>query len=467
MKRIKRILLVRSAIRSSVSAGFLPLGLLYLSSVLRERHPDIEIKIVDLFLGLPEPAEVLAEAVAFAPDLVGVSSFNVDAATAHRLAAGIKRAMPEVPVVFGGPYASCSWRVILRDPNVDVAAIGEGEETFADLVCTLDRNGDLAEVRGIAVRGPDGEPIQNPERPFIEDLDAIPFPAWDLVNVSDYDFTQTNQYLWVERRNAPIFTSRGCPFRCDYCHHVHGKRFRARSTDNVLRELRARHDRHGVRDVLVQDDIFNLDLERAKAICDAIVDSGMKFNFSFPNGLRGEIVDDQLIGKLQAINTIFVAFAIETASEQRNKALGRRGDIKRVAETIRKTSAAGIFTHCYFMIGFEDETRQEMEATIDLACSLPLNSMSLSIVNRYDLADSEVSAGPGSEHPWDRITGSDYQTPGLQRSQVPDDELLAIRRRGYRRFYADPQRLMRIIRQTPNRAQLLYKGWLAVRYALR
>jgi radical SAM superfamily enzyme YgiQ (UPF0313 family) len=466
MARIERVLLVRSAAQSAVSAHFMPLGLLYLASALRQHRPGIELKLFDCFLGHPEPEDALKAAVGFRPDLIGISSFNVDAAVTHELAAAFKRALPDTPLVVGGPYASTSFRAVLSDENVDAAAIGEGEETIVDLVLTLDRGGELSEVRGLALRAPDGTPTLTLERPYIEDLDSIPFPAWDLVDMSDYDFDYENQYLWVGRRNASIFTSRGCPFRCNYCHHVQGKRFRARSVDNVLAELRILHDRYGVRDVLVQDDVFNFKLSRAKEICDAIIDSGMKFNLSFPNGLRGDIVDDGLVERFAAMNTIFVAYAIESANTERLKKIGRSADIRRVVSAIEKTSAAGIFTHGFFMIGFEDETREEMEATVDLACSLPLNSISLSILNRYEETEPPTTVPKQKQKRWLEIAGSDYQSTKLQRSLVPDDEVQAIRRRGFRRFYSSPRRIARIVNQTPNRPQLLYKGLLAARMAL-
>ena len=465
MQRVRRILLIRSAMKSSVTEKFMPLGLLYLSSYLRERHPEIDVRILDFFVDYPTPEEMLPRALEAEPDLVGISGFNVDGGVAHAMAALIREARPDVPIVFGGPYASCSWASILRDPHVDAAAIGEGEETFVDLVRAVDEGRPLAEVPGLAVRGPDGEAIRTADRPFIADIDSIPHPDWDRVRFEDYEFTFQNQYLFVDRRNAVIFTSRGCPYRCSYCHHVQGKKFRARSPENVVEELRLLHER-GVRDVLVQDDIFNFDLDRAKTICDAIIDSGLDFHFSFPNGLRGEIFDDELLEKFLKIGTIFVAFAIETASEKRQKTLGRRSNIPRICETIRKTSSAGIFTHCFFMIGFEDETREEMQATIDLACQLPLNSISLSVVNYYDEATNpDAGLGHVTDLTLDTITGYDYQTPKSQRSLVPNEELIRIRTRGYRRFYIDPMRVARILRQTPNRNQLLYKGWEAARRA--
>jgi anaerobic magnesium-protoporphyrin IX monomethyl ester cyclase len=462
MPTVKRVVLARSAMRSSVTERFLPLGLLYLASYLRQHHPEIDVRIVDLFVDYPEPSEAAARIAAYQPDLVGIGSFNVDGSVAHQVAHLTRQALPRVPIVFGGPYASCSWRSILRDPNVDAAAIGEGEETFLDLVRALNAGTDLAKVAGLAVRGADGQAVQTPERAFIQDLDAIPMPAWDLVKFADYDFSFANQYLFVERRNAVVFTSRGCPYRCSYCHHVQGKKFRSRSPENVIAELRILRDRYGVRDVLVQDDIFNFDLGRAKTICRAVVAAQLGLNWSFPNGLRGEIIDDELLDLFREMGTIFAAFAIETASEERQKTLGRRSQIGKICETIRECSARGIFTHCFFMIGFDGETREEMEATIDLACSLPLNSISLSVVNYYD---ESVAPAAGEGHrtafTLDAITGYDYQTPKSQRSRVSDDELLDIRNRGYRRFYTNPSRVLRILRQTPNRSQLIYKGWVA------
>jgi hypothetical protein len=162
-------------------------------------------------------------------------------------------------------------------------------------------------------------------------------------------------------------TTRGCPYRCLYCHSILGKAFRTRTPASVLAELRHLHDQYGITDFQIIDDNFNLDLPRAKTICDLIVASGMKLTLSFPNAIRGDRVDEELIDKMAAAGTKFISYAVETGSPRLQKLIRKNLNLDQTFRAIEYTTATGIVTRGFFMLGFPTETVAEVERTIDFA----------------------------------------------------------------------------------------------------
>jgi anaerobic magnesium-protoporphyrin IX monomethyl ester cyclase len=219
-----------------------PLGVLYLASSARQKL-NVDVRVMDMCQA-GEPLRDFGNVVRdFMPHVVGLSGLTSEIPVI-RQAAGIVRAIyPDVPVVVGGPCTSADLVTILVDGNIDVAVIGEGEQTFAELLEKLDdlvpRAGDesvLRGIRGIAWCGEDGAVVSTEPRPLITDLDTLPMPAWDTIDIRWF-WTRRSMSTGGIRPYFPIFSSRGCPYNCSYCHKLFGKRFRPRSAEVVVEEI--------------------------------------------------------------------------------------------------------------------------------------------------------------------------------------------------------------------------------------
>jgi radical SAM superfamily enzyme YgiQ (UPF0313 family) len=287
-----KILLINPNPRNQPDAGAVvctpPLGLLYIAAALRQAGYN-SINIIDARVRDLSHDDVLAEIRNFSPDVVGISSLSVEAREAHVLARLAKKADARCKVVVGGAYAVTSPEIIIQDPNMDFAVIGEGERTMCELIDALEKGKDVSGINGLVFKNED-VPVFNPRREMIEDIDSIPFPAWDLLDMDTY-FNSAYRHavtpLPFSHRVLPIFTTRGCPFGCIYCHNIFGKRIRLRSAECVIREIELLVNKYAPGEIEIVDDIFNYDLARAKRICDGIIKRGLKINLSFPNGLRG------------------------------------------------------------------------------------------------------------------------------------------------------------------------------------
>ncbi len=433
-----------------------PLGLMYLAAALRADQPHHEVDILDLF---PERLDVdaaIERVVRARPRIVGVGAMTGEAGQAARFFAGVKAALPDATTILGGPHSTTSPARILDDRNVDLVVIGEGERTLCELVRHVEAGETRPRIAGVAFREDKTRRLfMGPPRPPIIELDEVPHPAWDLIDVAAYWHEQNMNGMFRHPRHMSIFTSRGCPYRCTYCHNVFGKRFQERSPQNVMDEIRLLYDRYDIREIHILDDIFNADRQRAKEIMRRVADSDMHLAIAFPNGLRGDQMDDELILLMSAAGVYKICYAVESASPRIQKLTRKHVDLERIRCVIDKTADAGILTHGFFMLGFPGETRAELDATIEYAKATNLHFSNFFIVNPFEGTPmvETTDAGP---------LGFDFSDPELNNyhearqslAAVPVDELNQVWRRAYREFYLDPKRIFRIVRDLPSYALL-------------
>ncbi len=410
-----------------------PLGLMYLASFLRVVLPGHEQRILDLRCE-KRPSESLRQLVSeFDPAIVAVSALTCEAESLHRAACEAKSHNPRTLVVAGGPHISACTDDVIADGNVDVLVVGEGEEAFADIVRSWAGGGGARGIPGTAWRQ-DGDVHWGPQRPQVADLDALPHPAWDLVDIDRYArFGRAGNLR--RGRFMPLFTSRGCPYQCVYCHKIFGKRFRARSAENVVDEVRQLNERYGITDIEIYDDIFNQDLPRAKAICEGLLGMDVDHLLAFPNGVRADRMDRELIQLLAKAGTTNLAVAVETASPRLQKAIHKNLNLDRVNEAITWADRDGIVTNGYFMLGFPTETRDEIQETIRYAADTDLYFASFFIVTPYPgtcLWEDTVKARGSSSLDFRQYN---YLSGYFNLSDVDGGELRQLQREAYWRFY--------------------------------
>lgn len=455
-----RIALVRTYQPSVTDNLAHPLGIMALDAYLRERGYD-DIRLFDMRLEKETP-EQLAARLPTDVDVVGLSALTIEMDTVHALTGLIKRRIPGVRVVVGGPYATSSKRSLMRDRNIDAAVIGEGEATFHELLEAYRTGAPLSGVLGLVYRDDGGALHQTAARPFATDLDALPLPSWDRIDMAAYERCDPQDRL-AHPKWAAFYTSRGCPYRCTYCHDVFGKRFRARSADRVIEELAWLVEDYGVREVHFFDDIFNFDKRRVVAICNEIVRRGWKLYLQFPNGLRADLLDVETLAAMKAAGTFRVSYAIESASPRIQKQVKKHLKIDKVRTLIEQTDAMGILTHGFFMLGFPGETREEVQATVKWALESKLHTAGFFLVCPFEgspLGDEYLSPADQAQ-----TRGTDwrfYDNPHAL-SQVPPEELKWLQRSAYLRFYANPWRARRFVQLLPDKRALWKLSSLFVR----
>lgn len=451
----KKVLLVKAANPTKYNKLLtFPLGLMYLASYLREKRNDVDFKIVDMRLFKRNSETVLSSVLnEYRPDIVGISAITIEDNSLKDIARTVKSYCNHCPVIVGGPHASAFSEEVLSVSGVDFIVRGEGEETFFELYNVIVDGGNLHKVKGIGFKE-GNELVFTEERDFIKDIDELPLPAWDLVDVELY-FRRTSMSNYGIRRYANLFTSRSCPYRCIYCHNIFGKGFRGRSPENVIEEIDFLKKKYNLQEIEIIDDVFNFDKKRAMEILEISIKRNIPVKYSFPNGLRGDRLDEELIEVMKRAGTVMVTVAIESASERIQKKIKKHLNLEKTLDTIEKLDKAGILTRGFFMLGFPEETEAEINRTIDYACRSSLHIAMFYITipfkgtELYDMVKEKINLQKFS------IYDYEYVSSRFNLSDVPYEQLVKIQAGAYRKFYANPWRWWRVLKLSPYKMDLV------------
>jgi len=350
---------------------FPPLGLLYVAAFAeKEGH---EVEVVDLAL------RKKGEKIDFKRyEMVGISTDT----TRHRQALQLaKRAKKEgCTVIMGGPHPTYVDKEILSTRMVDFIVRGEGELTFSELISTLNRgNGKLDSVQGISFLSK-GEILRTPTRPFIENLDELPFPARHLVPMERYRRTKMG-----EREVTPILTSRGCPFQCTFCasSHFFGTKVRLRSSASVLKEIEELYHRYSFQALAFVDDTFTLFPDRVIEICKGILEKGMDLWWWCLSRADLLIRNEEMIQWMVRSGAKSVFIGVESANSKTLETLKKGIDRNTTIRAVEMLKRYGLEIHASYILGGLDETARAIHETIRFAKELDTNVAQFSILTPY------------------------------------------------------------------------------------
>jgi radical SAM superfamily enzyme YgiQ (UPF0313 family) len=344
-----------------------PLGLMYLASYMRQVNPGIECRIVESSLHVPD-AESLARLLdEFHPDVVGIRSIAFFLEELQRISTAV-REWGDAAIVAGGPVVQTYKTRLFNDvPELDIAVKGEGERSFSDLVA----GAPPAALDGILYR--DGIGVaEKPDAAEIRDIDSIPFPAYDLVDLDLYE--QQLSYAYNHRRQGILLSSRGCVYSCTYC-FSHWKNVRLRSAANVFSEIEHLYLKHGIRDFYVVDDIFNVNVKRALDIFDRIITAGYRLRLYFVNGLRADLATEEFVDRAISAGAMWFTYAIESGAPELQAYVRKNLNLEKARNIIAYTQRQNIAVNISTMFGFPTETPTQAQRTLDFLGELAKPSL--------------------------------------------------------------------------------------------
>jgi radical SAM superfamily enzyme YgiQ (UPF0313 family) len=355
--RFSKVLLLFPDYAGSHFGGHLPpAGLGYLAQTLENNGVDYDV--VDMSVGYGM-GYLMKKMAAYQPDLVAVSMMSYLHQRHYEIVKNIKDKFGQVAVVAGGPHVSTLRTEVLAEcPQIDFGIVLEGERTLLELC----QGKDLEEIGGLIYRR-NGRVVFNGERPFIQNLDEIPFPRFHKFPLKRYVTEEIG-----------IVSSRGCPSNCIYCPVTTsiGKRFRARSARSVADEIEFWY-RRGYRQFSMLDDNFSLIKKRTLEICELIIERRYPdILLNCNNGVRADRVDREVLSKMWQAGFRYIAFGVEGGNNKILKNLNKGETIETIEEAIRTALEIGFRVTLFFLVGSPGETIDDIQDSINLALKYPI-----------------------------------------------------------------------------------------------
>lgn len=318
----------------------------------------IQNGIMDMRLGY-SIEDLRRKIINFDPDLVGLSLVTPEYGKQYEIVREIVALNRKV--VVGGPHASIMGRKVLEQCPADFAIQGEGEFPLLELCqgTAPDR------INNLVFRN-NGAIVANPLRPYVRDLDALPFPTYRGFELD----------LYADRR-IPIATSRGCPYFCNFCaaRLVTGRRFRARSPESMLNEFRYWYNK-GYRRFDIVDDNFTFDRSRVVQILDLIQKHEMSgISLHCQNGLRADRIDKDLLQRMRRVGFDYIAIGVESGNDEILRQIRKGEDLTTIERAIRDACEAGLDVGLFFIVGHPKETLSEVEDSFRLALKYPVEEV--------------------------------------------------------------------------------------------
>lgn len=336
----------------------LNIGLAYCATVARKRGHVVSV--MDLVnIRKPDPCAAIKNAIeVFAPDAVGLSVCNMSLNNVRLYTESIKKYF-DGKIIIGGPEISVlGKRSLEMISHADIAVIGEGEVTFTELLDALSGRSDLSAVNGIVVRSGDGIRANAP-RDFITALDSMDFPDYGVFGIDKMDV-------------YPIVTTRGCPFGCSFCFSYLGRKWRVRSPENVVKELRAAKERYGFKLFQICDPAFNVDIARVERFCDLLIEAQLNTPWVI-QGFRADTVTERMMQRLSAAGCRRVFVGIESLEEDVFSRINKGETLERIKQSIAMMRKYDIEVFGHLLMGLPGDTLKKTLRSFEKARKLDLN----------------------------------------------------------------------------------------------
>jgi len=336
-----------------------PLGLAYVGAMLRQRRWQVSILDAHAPRARYRPADLIAIARQMRPDFIGLYMMTYFVRRVYQLIAQLRTL--RIPIIAGGPHATLLPQEALEH-GVDIIVRGEGDLTVGELAEHFEDGRQLRDIAGLSYRDAGGATHHNPDRPLVQDLDALPFPAREQFRLDDY---------WAGEADGPpygnLLASRGCPGGCTYCsaHAVFGRSYRFRSPDNVLREIKALHRQYGITHFDFRDDALTGRPPFIRALCER-----MRLDLGFPIRwtaiTRPDKVHRELLREMRAAGCTSVTFGVESGLPNTLRRVHKGFSLECSEQAVRHASEAGLHCEVNFMWGFPWERHEDIRRSLDV-----------------------------------------------------------------------------------------------------
>ena len=338
---------------------YFPLGLAYIASVLRES--ENKVTVVDMEGDDLSNEEAVSQILASAPDLIGFGGMITRFRIVKTLAQSLRKEMPSVFMIAGNSGATTVPELYLKSCLLDAVVLGEGEITTRELATALENSLEWKNIPGLAYLSAEGKLLLSPARELIENLDSIPFPAWDLFPVERYVSSLDHRQIKV--RHLEVVASRGCPFNCVYCYRIYGRSVRRRSPESIVSEVEELVSRYNIEYTSFPDDLFTSDRNFVMDTCRLISERLPDLRWSCIG--RVNTVDREMLKTMNEAGCEWISYGVESGNNRMLSIMKRGVTAQQCLDSIRLTRESGIHPEGSFMIGMFGETEESVRDTVE------------------------------------------------------------------------------------------------------
>ena len=340
-----------------------PLGLLYTSSYIKSQGKH-HVDIVDSQAEELDHVQTAQRVAELKPDLVGLTTMTFTLVDCKLVIQEIRKRLPNTPIVVGGPHTAIYPEESLNPKSLaaDYVIVGEGEITLDEFATDLE----MGKVKNKIYR----------QINFIQNLDELPFADYDAIDINNY-----YSVLAEETPSLTLFSSRGCPFSCQYCDRpALGKGFRPQGANRVVNEMESLEKR-GAKEIFFYDDTFSVSMKRVDQICDDYIKRGLKIKWDIRT--RVNVVNEELLKKMKKAGCVRIHFGVESGNPRIVRTMNKGVSIKQVENAFDICKRVGIKTLAYFMMGNPGETLDDVKDTLRLSQRIKPDFMQMTILSPF------------------------------------------------------------------------------------
>lgn len=412
-----------------------PLGMALLAAITRENgYESFIIDAAALKLTYQQTVEQIIDK---APDVLGITSTTITIYNAADIAKMVKKRNPNIKIVIGGPHLSaCPRETMAAFPHFDVGVVGEGDITVVELLEYFNKIRDLSGCKGLIFRK-NGELILTQEREFIENLDSLPMPAWDLLP----DLVKYYQPAADSLYRSPatlLITSRGCPGQCVFCdNRMFGNKLRAHSAEYVIGMIEYLQKNYGIKDIFFEDDNFLVFTQRIRDFCKLLKEKKIGLTFSVMG--RVDAVTPEKLRLLKSAGCWQVGYGCESGSQIILNNINKKVTIEQIKKALRMTKEAGLKIKGLFMIGNFGETKDTIRETLDFIKRVPMDDFHINCFTPLPGAAAYKTAHEYGKFDPDWRKASMIAPDNFVPHGLTCDDLLYYHKRCYKTFYLRPR----------------------------
>ena len=415
-----------------------PLGIGYIAAVLRDN--GIDVNILDASAEDMDFKEFSEEIKNRSPDIISISALTPTINKALETAKTAKEVLPNSIIVMGGYHPTFDFEETLENDFVDIVIRGEGEYVLRDLVETIENNGDLREVRGIVFKEDDNI-VLNPNADLIYDLDALPFPAFDLMPMDKYKLLDMDTHM------ATMITTRGCPMKCSFCSSaaMHGRKMRQRSVDNILAEIDFLREKYDINTIAFMDDTFTLKKSRLMEFCDKLKQKDYEIMWGCT--ARVDTLDEEVLKNMNESGCITVFMGVESVDQNQLDSMDKGITVPKIENAFKMSRKLGIRTIASVALGMPGDTKKIMNKTIKFVHKLKPNYAIYSLSTPYPgtrFYKESFEKNLIKVKDWSKYT---LISPILETADCSLKDLRKMQTKAFIKFYLRPHYLLSQFRQ--------------------